>query len=255
MYYITEIFLLIAGKFRLFQVVSYSLWIVSGRFLLAVGRFRSFLARCRSFQVVSCSLQVVSGDSLLIVGHFRLCQVVSCSRYVVSGHLRLFLARCRLFQFVSCLLQVVSGCFLVVVGCFRSFLACCRLFQVVLRSFLACCRLFQVVSCSWQVVSGHFLLVAGHFRLFHALVSTWLIVKMQPAEVFYIGITLVDVHLNWLHFLILVGGLLVIVIDCMIFLSPFLDVTVIDTMQERLCKRHLKWRLICANCLSFGGFN
>ena len=46
--------------------------------------------------------------------------------------------------------------------------------------------------------------------------------------VFSIGITLVDVHLNWLnwfHALILKGGLLVIPIDCMIFLSPFLDVT------------------------------
>ena len=31
--------------------------------------------------------------------------------------------------------------------------------------------------------------------------------------------------LNWFHFLVLVGGLLVILIDCMIFLSPFLDVT------------------------------
>ena len=51
------------------------------------------------------------------------------------------------------------------------------------------------------------------------------------AQVFSIGITLVDVHLNWLnwlnwfHFLILEGGLLVILIDCMIFLSPLLDVT------------------------------
>ena len=38
----------------------------------------------------------------------------------------------------------------------------------------------------------------------------------------------VDVHLNWLnwlHFLFLEGGLLVILIDCMIFRSPFLDVT------------------------------
>ena len=38
---------------------------------------------------------------------------------------------------------------------------------------------------------------------------------------------LVDVHLNWLnwfHFLFLEGGLLVIMIDCMIFLAPFLDV-------------------------------
>ena len=40
--------------------------------------------------------------------------------------------------------------------------------------------------------------------------------------------TLVDVHLNWLNwflFLILEGDLLVILIDCMIFLSPFLEVT------------------------------
>ena len=34
-----------------------------------------------------------------------------------------------------------------------------------------------------------------------------------------------NVHLNWFNFLILEGGLLVILIDCMIFLSPFLDVT------------------------------
>ena len=45
---------------------------------------------------------------------------------------------------------------------------------------------------------------------------------------FSIGITLVDVHLNWLnwfHFLILKGGLLVILIDYIIFLSPFPDVS------------------------------
>ena len=38
---------------------------------------------------------------------------------------------------------------------------------------------------------------------------------------------MVDVHLNWLsrfHFLTLEGGLLVNLIDCMIFLSAFLDV-------------------------------
>ena len=46
--------------------------------------------------------------------------------------------------------------------------------------------------------------------------------------IFSVGITLVDVHLNWLnwfHFLILERGLLVVLIDSMIFLSPFLDVT------------------------------
>ena len=45
---------------------------------------------------------------------------------------------------------------------------------------------------------------------------------------FPIGIISVDVHLNWLnwfHFVILEGGLLVILIDFMIFLSPFLDAT------------------------------
>ena len=62
--------------------------------------------------------------------------------------------------------------------------------------------------------------------------NPWLITKMQPAEVFSMVITSViaflDVHLNWLNwfdFLILEGGLLVILIDCMIFLPPFLDVT------------------------------
>ena len=58
--------------------------------------------------------------------------------------------------------------------------------------------------------------------------NPWLIVKMIPAYIFSIGITLVDVHLNWLNWfliLILEGGLLIILIDCMISLSPFLDVT------------------------------
>ena len=46
--------------------------------------------------------------------------------------------------------------------------------------------------------------------------------------VFSTGITLVDIHLNsqnWFHFIALEVDLLVILIDCMIFLSPFLDVT------------------------------
>ena len=43
-----------------------------------------------------------------------------------------------------------------------------------------------------------------------------------------IGYTLVDVNLNclnWSHFLMLKGGILVILIDCMISLASFLDVT------------------------------
>ena len=45
---------------------------------------------------------------------------------------------------------------------------------------------------------------------------------LSPEEVFSIGITSVDVHLNWpnwFHFLIFKGGLLIILIDCMIYLS------------------------------------
>ena len=43
-----------------------------------------------------------------------------------------------------------------------------------------------------------------------------------------VGITFVDVYLNqlkWFHFLILKGGIFIILIDCMTFLSPFLNVT------------------------------
>ena len=52
--------------------------------------------------------------------------------------------------------------------------------------------------------------------------------SLAASIVFSIGITLVDVlqnWLNWFHFLFLEGRLLVILIDCMIFLSPSLDVT------------------------------
>ena len=60
------------------------------------------------------------------------------------------------------------------------------------------------------------------------VLNPWHIIEMYPTLVFSIGITLVEVHLNLLncfHFLFLEGGLLVILIDCMVFLSPFLDVT------------------------------
>ena len=42
---------------------------------------------------------------------------------------------------------------------------------------------------------------------------------------YYFGRYALQNWLNWFHFLFLEGGLLVILIDCMIFLSPFLDVT------------------------------
>ena len=45
--------------------------------------------------------------------------------------------------------------------------------------------------------------------------NPWLIIKIESPKVFSIHITLVDVHtnwLNWFHFLILEGGLLIILI-------------------------------------------
>ena len=51
---------------------------------------------------------------------------------------------------------------------------------------------------------------------------------VSKKKVFFIGITLVDVFqnwLNWFQFLFLEGGLLVILINCIIFLSPFVDIT------------------------------
>ena len=53
-----------------------------------------------------------------------------------------------------------------------------------------------------------------------SLCNHWHVVEMDSVQVVSISITLVDVHLNWLnwlYFLILDGGLLVILIDCLIF--------------------------------------
>ena len=62
------------------------------------------------------------------------------------------------------------------------------------------------------------------------LLNPQLIVKISKhfQNVISTGITLVDAHLNWLnwfHFLFIEVGLLFVLIVCMIFLSPFLDVT------------------------------
>ena len=59
------------------------------------------------------------------------------------------------------------------------------------------------------------------------LLNPWLITEMQLVYFFSIEIFLEDVHLNWLnwfHFLILVAGAFIILIDCIIFLSLFLYV-------------------------------
>ena len=70
----------------------------------------------------------------------------------------------------------------------------------------------------------------GRLLVHHLLLrlNPWLIVEIWLVQVFSIGIALLDVlqnRLNWFDFLFLEGGLLVILIDCIIFLSLFLDVT------------------------------
>ena len=59
-----------------------------------------------------------------------------------------------------------------------------------------------------------------------------LIVEMLLAKLFSLGIDLIDLYLNWcnrFHFLILVAGPFVFLIDSIIVLSPFLDVIRIST--------------------------
>ena len=71
-----------------------------------------------------------------------------------------------------------------------------------------------------------------------SLWNPWLIVKMQLPEGFSVFATLVDFHLNWLnlfYFFFLEGGLLVILIDCIIFLSPFLDATRMSMSTVSFC--------------------
>ena len=56
------------------------------------------------------------------------------------------------------------------------------------------------------------------------LLNPWFIVEMYPTWAFSVGITLIDVHLNymnWFYFLILGAGPLVILIGCLISLAPF----------------------------------
>ena len=49
----------------------------------------------------------------------------------------------------------------------------------------------------------------GYVGLYLHLLNSWFIIEIQPALAFSIGITLADVHLNWLNCLTLVGGPLV----------------------------------------------
>ena len=91
------------------------------------------------------------------------------------------------------------------------------------------------------------------------LLNHWFIVEMQSAEVFSIGITLVDVHLNWLnwfHFLFLKGGLLGILVDFMIFLSPFPDVTRMAMLKQFFPRTAKLWNSLLIECFFvFCGLN
>ena len=100
--------------------------------------------------------------------------------------------------------------------------------EVVLYLYKSTIRPCMEYCCHvWAGASSCYLaaLLVLHLLLF---LNFWIIVKLWPVSAFSVGITLVDVlqnQLNQFHFLFLQGGLLVIVIDCMIFLSSFVDIT------------------------------
>ena len=83
-------------------------------------------------------------------------------------------------------------------------------------------------STIWLCMEYCYHVWADNFSFRLPLLKLKHIMEVQPASVFSIGITLLGIdanQLNWFHFLILEGSLLVILIDCPIFLSPFLDIT------------------------------
>ena len=80
----------------------------------------------------------------------------------------------------------------------------------------------------------------------------WLIIKNVTCLI-DIWITLKDVHINWPNWFLLVilkQIPLVILIDCMLFLSPFLDVMRMSCQQFFLCRVRL-WNSLRAECLTY----
>ena len=61
--------------------------------------------------------------------------------------------------------------------------------------------------------------------------------------------TLVDVYLNWFCFVILVRGLFVILIGCMMFLSPFLDIIKDAYVNSFFPRTTRLWNSLPAECL------
>ena len=67
----------------------------------------------------------------------------------------------------------------------------------------------------------------------------------------FIAITLVDVYLNslnWFNFLILEGDVLIILVDCMVFLSPFLYVLKISIVNCFLHRTAIIWNSLHIEC-------
>ena len=69
---------------------------------------------------------------------------------------------------------------------------------------------------STVVMSGLVLLIATW--------NYWISNKGYAGLLVLHSLLFLNIWLNWFHFFVLEGGLLVILIECMIFLSPFLDV-------------------------------
>ena len=74
-----------------------------------------------------------------------------------------------------------------------------------------------------------------------------LVVVMGRTYIFFTGVILVDVHLKWLssfHIFILVRGLLVFLVGCMIFLSPYLSIIKMS-MSIVSCLTQLGSEILC----------
>ena len=125
------------------------------------------------------------------------------------------------------------------------------LYKSTIRPYMEyCCHVWAgVPSCYLELLEKLKNEYAGLFALYLLiLLNPWFIVEMWPDYVFSIGITLVDVlqnSLNWFHFIFLEVGLFVILIDCMIFLLPFLNVARMMSMSTVSFLARLDTGILC----------
>ena len=150
------------------------------------------------FDKIHCGNICFSDAGLSCFSHFQSLLLFIVTFVVIQDYTYILL-----LYFVCCLWYVTSICY-------SSFLGWC--FKLLLGN----------ARYASYKISGYVRLLVLHLLLKH------LAHRQNVASVsffLYFGNILLDVYLNWFnwfHFLILKRGLLVILIDCMIFLSSFL---------------------------------